>query len=751
MKLQFIFLWVFLSSAVSYGQTPPVFEIQGKVLERGTKKALPSVNVFVLPSKQKFVTDEKGNFTGTIQGDREVDIVINVSGYIKYEQKIILDQKKEWTFFVERESYNVFETTVSDLRSKKDNAQKRLSQKEFLQTPGSNGDPVKAVQNLPGVSRTRGGDSRVVIQGAEPEDTRYNIEGHDVPLVFHFGGISSIITPEAVESVDYLSAGYGPEFGRALGGHVGLKVRKPKADRRQGMVFMDIYNIGGLVEGGHGEDSSYLVSGRYSYVGEVFKKIAEKMDNLSLTVAPVFLDFNGQYHRKINDDEDFRIFSIFSKDSAELILKKPPGNDPRLRGSFQQNTDFFRIIPQWTRKIDSSSQVSASLGLGTNKILADVASNYFKLDSQNLTVRADYEKKQTTLWTYNIGADNTYTWYNVRAKIPATFTEGGVNNPLSSGETRDADVSGKSNIIGVYFRNELKTSEDSRWTYLPNLRVDRYSLLSEIQMQPRLALRYLWDDSLVLRGAVGLYTQSPAEQAVDKTYGNPELLSRKASHYMLGFEKDFRAGSSEGLSLNGALFYKNLWDQPVPSAKLVVREGALTPENYASSGTGRIYGFEIQSKLKLENWNWVGSYTYLQSRRQQPGQAEVPSQYDQTHSLNLLAGYEFKSWRYGGRLRYVTGNPFTPVVGGILDSDNDVYLPVRGEIYSQRNDAFFQVDFRVDRQWIYDTWVLSAYLDIQNLTNSKNQEGLTYAYDYSQSEKITGLPLLPTIGVKGEF
>jgi hypothetical protein len=119
--------------------------------------------------------------------------------------------------------------------------------------------------------------------------------------------------------------------------------------------------------------------------------------------------------------------------------------------------------------------------------------------------------------------------------------------------------------------------------------------------------------------------------------------------------------------------------------------------------------------------------------------------------VNILFGYRSESWRYGARLRYVTGDPYTPVVGSFFDADNDVHIPLRGPLYSERNGDFFQMDLRIDRQWIYDTWILSAYLDVQNLTNAKNQEGLTYSYDYSQKQIISGIPVLPTLGVKGEF
>ena len=78
-------------------------------------------------------------------------------------------------------------------------------------------------------------------------------------------------------------------------------------------------------------------------------------------------------------------------------------------------------------------------------------------------------------------------------------------------------------------------------------------------------------------------------------------------------------------------------------------------------------------------------------------------------------------------------------------------MPIRGDIYSNRFAAFNQLDIRVDRKYVYDTWILTAYLDIQNILNAKNPSSIEYSYDYTQSEKVNGLPILPTVGIKGEF
>jgi hypothetical protein len=64
---------------------------------------------------------------------------------------------------------------------------------------------------------------------------------------------------------------------------------------------------------------------------------------------------------------------------------------------------------------------------------------------------------------------------------------------------------------------------------------------------------------------------------------------------------------------------------------------------------------------------------------------------------------------------------------------------------------FHQLDIRVDQTWQFTHWKLSAYLDVQNVYNAANVEGLSYNYDYTRRTYTTGLPIIPSLGLRGEL
>jgi hypothetical protein len=47
--------------------------------------------------------------------------------------------------------------------------------------------------------------------------------------------------------------------------------------------------------------------------------------------------------------------------------------------------------------------------------------------------------------------------------------------------------------------------------------------------------------------------------------------------------------------------------------------------------------------------------------------------------------------------------------------------------------------------------MLTLYLDIQNVYNRPNPEGLQYNYDFRLSDTQQGLPILTILGIRADF
>ncbi|MGZ3709404.1 MAG: hypothetical protein ACXWPM_12040, partial [Bdellovibrionota bacterium] len=245
--------------------------VEGLLREKGTRRPLAQVNVYCFtplsPDKPlRATTDTAGKFSIEVP-EGKLKWVVSLTNYVRLEKddtQLAGGETPVRELYLEKQSYLTYETQIIAQTEKRDDKTRSLDQSEFMTVPGANGDPVKAVQNLPGVNRASAFSSQVIIEGSSPNDTRYNIDDQVVPIIFHFGGLSSVVIPEAVDHVDYLSAGFGPEYGQSIAGLVNLTIKDPQTDRIHGFAFVDFLNVGGMVEGPINDHSSFLVGARQS-------------------------------------------------------------------------------------------------------------------------------------------------------------------------------------------------------------------------------------------------------------------------------------------------------------------------------------------------------------------------------------------------------------------------------------------------------------------------------------------------------
>jgi hypothetical protein len=181
----------------------------------------------------------------------------------------------------------------------------------------------------------------------------------------------------------------------------------------------------------------------------------------------------------------------------------------------------------------------------------------------------------------------------------------------------------------------------------------------------------------------------------------------------------------------------------------------LTLLRYENTATGRAYGVETMLRYTADDdfFGWL-SYTLSRSERTWgPGEPSQRFYADQPHVLALLGSYNLgKGWELGARFRLVSGNLYTPCLGGIYSSASTSYICVSGEQNSRRLETFHQLDVRVDKRWVFSSFTLGIYLDLINAYNHISQDSPDYSFDFSQAGTASqSLPITPSLGIRGEF
>ncbi|HEX6239572.1 MAG TPA: hypothetical protein VFZ61_01715, partial [Polyangiales bacterium] len=273
-------------------------------------------------------------------------------------------------------------------------------------------------------------------------------------------------------------------------------------------------------------------------------------------------------------------------------------------------------------------------------------------------------------------------------------------------------------------------------------RVDYFGEIEQLSVDPRFNLRVLLGVT-TLRAGVGLFSQPPDYTQTVAGYGNPDLKAVRALHVGAGVEQ--RIGALALVSLDG--FYKDL-------ANLVVNGDR--PGELENRGDGRIYGLELMGRMNPGGrFSGFLSYTLSRSERNDhDGEGYRLFDYDQTHILTASGNVKLgRGWLLGATFRLASGNPYTPITRGLYNADHDLYDPVYGVTNSMRSGYFHRLDLRVEKRWaLGDKGAgITTYLDLQNAYNHQNPEGAQYNYDYSRTKDVPGLPIIPSIGLRGEL
>lgn len=701
------------------------------------------------PVTQSSVTDVKGQavFRELPPGKWRVRVAAEGFKTFEVDETVEVGKSVEATYRPKL-SGDAIDIEVKGERPPREVTVHTLSQEEITRVPGANGDALRAVQNLPGIARPPGLASILIIRGAAPQESNIFIDGTLVPIAYHFGGLSSVVPSELLERIDFRPGNYGPEYGRVTGGIIDVGLRSPKKDRLHGLLQFDLIDGRVLIEGPIDEKTRFAVGGRRSWVdawlGPVLRSVG-----VGVATAPVYYDYQAIIERDVTKNTTARLAFFGSDDRLAITLNTPAAGDPLAGGDITSGIGFWRIQGRLEQRLSESLKWTNTLAYGADYLSFTVGDNYFSLYSNPLTWRSDVRAKVSKEATFIAGLDYLYATYDVGVKFPPPPAPGEASGPFFARPSRELRGEGALYRPAAYAMLDLSPIKGLR--LLPGVRVDYTRDSQAWNIGPRFAARYDVVPGFprtTLKGGAGIYNQAPQPQESLPPFGSAGVQNARATHYALGFEQEFT--KQVELSVEG--FYKDL-------QRLVTRELAETSTAggvvYSNKGDGRVFGAEILLRYKPDQrfFGWLAYTLSRAERRLKPEDPLTLFQWDQTHILTLLGSYKLgKGWQVGARWRYVSGRMYTPFVGGVADFDAGAYAPIPTlPPFNERLPAFHQLDLRVDKEWNFKAWKLSAYLDVLNIYNRQNPEGVSYNFNYTQSTVISGLPILPVLGLRGEL
>jgi TonB family protein len=746
-EIEFRYEFVLRAEATPPPADAPV-ALAGRVVERGTRAPLAGVTVESQGITAETGPDGRFALRGIAPGDVIVRVLSPDHEPLALGETVEDGKRREVEYRLRRRRYDPYEAVVRGERERREISVHVLETEEIRTIPGTQGDTLKVIQTFPGVARAPFGIGLLVVRGSEPSETLVYVDGVPIPLLFHFGGVTSVLNADVVEAIEFHPGNFSARYGRALGGTVQLRTRTARR-RWHGAAQVDVFDGRFEVEGPFGEGSAYA-SLRRSWIDGVLAvalpRVSADAAN-DLRVAPRYYD----YQAKLSHPALGGLVSAFAYGSDDLLTFVRDEDQPG-RPTFHLSTLFHRAGVSWRRPLGSATNdLVVAVGRDSFDVLRGSAFGLLT-EVHSLTIRDALTLRPSPAVTVEVGADLflrrvQYSVYAAPFESPGTVGDDFQETPTTVSE-RDA---------GLWLAPALYAEAD--WRALPQLRVvaglrldaeTRYGR-AKAWVDPRLSAFYEAHPKTTIVAAAGLFGSPLEPQETSPTFGNPELDPERALHLSLGAHQELPWAAR--LELTG--YHKRLWSLVVPTRALDAEGRSLRLSN---EGRGRTIGMELLLRRELARgmFGWL-AWTWSRSERlgdpTVPPHAWRPFALDQTHVLALVLSYRLPGdWVLGTRVRAVTGNPFTPSVGSVLDADTGAVqcLPSPARL-SSRLPGFFQADARLDRRFVFDGWMLSAYLDVQNVTNHENAEFRFRSYDCTQTVPIPSLPLFPAIGLRAEW
>ncbi len=800
MKTRVLTTILFLISILSFSQGI----IRGKITNPVNGQPVAFANVLVLDSDFGAISDEDGLYEIENIPTGLYNVRASFVGFkteTKFEIRVTLAKSVQLDFELQEDASELSEVVVSSDFSRSEETPlsvRKLNSNEIERYPGGNRDISRVIQALPGVASTPSFRNDILIRGGAPNENKFFVDEIEVPVINHFstqgssGGPVGILNVNLIKSVDLIAGGFPANRMDALSSVFEIQLKDGNRENMQTQMTLGASELTLSNEGPIGENTTYLLSARRSYLQGLFKV-------LELPFLPTFNDFQLKTTTKLNDKTELTFLGVGAIDQFVLNEEIPVGETGEELENRLYLLDVLPVQSQWNYTTGLKLKRYRENGFWTfvlsRNMLNNEAEKYYNNEESpesNLLYRYISQESENKFRAENSVFGSGYSIkYGLNYEYSRYYIKNFDRSTLAnSGEVIDVESTSNFNEYGAFISGTLY-SKDERLLLSGGIRMDGSDFAKTAsnpfnQMSPRISASYQLKPNLFATANAGIYYQKPPYTVLGYQDNSGQLVNQDSdvryiqnSQLIAGLE--FLA-PEKNRRFTMEAFYKKYRNYPssirngIALANLGADFGVIGNEPVVSDAKGRAFGLEFLAQQRLFNdFYGIASLTLVRSEFTNPNtEGFIPSSWDNKIIVSLTAGKRFtNNWEVGMRWRYLGGTPYTP-----YDYDESSLITnwdLRGQPifdYSQINafrlNAFHQLDLRVDKKYFFPKWSLNWYVDIQNAYNFQAEQAPLLIplrddsgnilidptdptrYQLKYLENTAGT-LLPTVGIIVEF
>lgn len=741
--------------------------ISGYVKDVKSKESLPGANVFSTNNKIGSTTNEYGFYSITLPKSDTIGLVISYMGYKPQAKKLSIDKNLRLDVQLEPNTTELEEVVVS--ADQNDNNVNR-AQMGVINVPmkaintlpviAGEKDVMKIIQFLPGIQQGQEGTTGFFVRGGYTDQNLIQLDEATIYNPNHLFGLFSTFNTNAIKNVSVIKGGFPSQYGGRLSSIIDITTKDGDKENYHveggiGLLASNVTVQGPLEKG----KSSFIVSGRKSYIGQLLKLFA--IDGINGVNYNLY-DFNAKLNYELGKNDHLFVGYFTGLDDAAYTGT----NSLNFNIDFGNTTSTVRWNHIFGDKLFSNTSFifnNYHLGLSTSQ------GNYYSLlytGIKDFTGKTDFTYMVSP--THEVKAGFSYTYHTlypgaVSAKIPKKGNKIEIN--------LDSIPQKYSNEASFYISDELKMTDILSVTY--GLRVPIFKAGNKTYsfVEPRITTKFSLNENTSIKASytqmnqfVHLVPNSTASLPTDIWLtSNANIKPENSKQYALGLFKNF---NNNGIETSIEVYYKTMTNQVLfkEGTQIVLKTNL---DDVLAFGDGKSYGVEFFVKKNFGKLTGWFSYTLSKTTEKFPDLnrgIEFPFTYDRRHNLSATAIYQLSDkWTFAADFTFYTGSAFTLPAGKVFVSDEGSLYDNIYYDYTSRNNARLRSYHRLDINFTNKKKVRMFGLNcerewafgVYNLYSRQNPYFVYLTTDYVTkkplAKQVSLLPIIPSISFNFKF
>jgi TonB dependent receptor/CarboxypepD_reg-like domain/TonB-dependent Receptor Plug Domain len=635
-------------------------------------------------------------------------------------------------------------------------------------------DPLKTLQLMPGVTNAGEGNSGLYVRGGGPDQNLIMLDDAVVYNTGHLFGFFSIFNGDAIKNTTLIKGGMPAQYGGRLSSVLDISMKDGNMKEFQveggiGTIASRLSVQGPIVR----DKASFMVSARRTYIDALVRPFIKRSNQFSGS-GYYFYDLNAKVNYRFSNKDRLYLSGYFGRDVFDFV---------NAQRSFDINIPWGNatMTARWNHVFNRKLFANTTLVYNDYNFLFGAVQNNFelKLNSgiRDLTAKTDFDWYASTNHKVKYGAQ--YTYHRFTPSIVSGRQDTTVFAPNNS-QVKFA------NEYALYIQDDwelsdrIKVNAGLRWSGFqqvgPYMKFEQdadgnkldstsYGPMEPVKtyggLEPRLTIRYAFNDETSLKGAVSRNLQYihlvsnagttlPTDVWVPSTYRvNPQI----SWQYALGLYKNFKDNMWE---TSVEVYYKQMQNQ------IEYREGYTPsirdPEEEFVFGKGWSYGAEfLINKTRGKFTGWIG-YTLAWTWRKFPQLNQgnkFPAKFDRRHDLSVVGIYEHSpKWKFSGVFVYATGNATTLperfyIMEGVLTQEFSNINQYRLPAYHRLDLSATYTPRPQSQKKFKSSWVFGIY-NVYSRLNPYfiyfDQTGSPYDGTLQvQAKQVSLFPIIPSV------